>query len=77
MAAHDPDASITGYLLAQCCIGGAIGAFFGMMVLVTDVAGIGTLVAGSPLAIIIVIAGAMCTFLPLVVATAVGLLGSR
>jgi hypothetical protein len=74
MARHDPDVSITRYLLTQCCIGGALGALFGLMLLVTDVAGIGTLVAGSPLTIVVVIAGAVCTFLPLVIATAVGLL---
>jgi hypothetical protein len=44
------------------------------MLLATDVAGVGTLVAGSPLTIVVVIAGAVCTFLPLVIATAVGLL---
>jgi hypothetical protein len=75
MAHHDPEASITRYLLTQCCFGGAFGALVGLLVSATNVAGIGTLVVGSPLTIVIVMAGAVCTFLPLVVATAVGLLG--
>lgn len=71
---------IPRYLLAQCCLGCIAGLIVVALLLATDTGGIGTLVASSskPVgAILILVAGSLMTTVPLVVATAIGLLGHR
>jgi hypothetical protein len=60
-------------------MGGAIGALFGLVMVATDCAGLGTLIAGSHswAAMAIFLGGTVITFLPLVVATAIGILAYR
>jgi hypothetical protein len=68
---------IPRYLLAQCVLGCLAGLIVVIMLLATDTGGIGTLVAASsePIgAVAILIAGSLMTTIPLVVATAIGLL---
>jgi hypothetical protein len=71
---------IPRYLLAQCFLGCIAGLIVVAMLLATDTGGIGTLVAASsePIgAIVVLVAGSLMTTIPLVVATAIGLLASR
>lgn len=57
------------------CLAAAIGVTFGTAILVGDIAGIGTLIAGTyPTDVLIILAGAVTTFSPLVLATAIRLL---
>jgi hypothetical protein len=71
---------IPRYLLAQCFLGCLAGLIVVVILLATNTAGIGTLVAASsePIgAIAILVAGSLMTTVPLVVATAIGLLAGR
>lgn len=71
---------IPRYLLAQCLLGCLAGLIVVAILLATDTGGIGTLVAASsePGRIVaILLAGSLMTTIPLVVATAIGLLAGR
>jgi hypothetical protein len=71
---------IPRYLLAQCFFGCIAGLIVVAILLVTNTGGIGTLVAASsePVqTVAILIVGSLMTTVPLVVATAIGLLASR
>jgi hypothetical protein len=71
---------IPRYLLAQCLLGCIAGVIVVVMLLATDTGGIGALVAASsePIgAFVVLVAGSLMTTVPLVVATAIGLLAQR
>lgn len=67
--------SIPHYLMVQCWLGLAIGSLFALIAFATDLGGIGSLLAEAPRAsTIIFVVGSVLTFLPLVLATGIGLL---
>src|SRR5262245_59065729 len=71
---------IPRYLLVQCLLGCIVGLIVAAMLLVTDTGGLAALVAASsePIgSIAILVAGSLITTIPLVVATAIGLLAGR
>jgi hypothetical protein len=71
---------IPGYLLIQCLFGSLASLAVVALFLATDTAGIGTLIAASPerwTTLVIFIVGSLTTIVPLVVATAIGLLAWR
>lgn len=74
MADH---ASICRYLVIQSCLGCAVGLGFAAALVALNVGGIRLLLAGEATTTIIFATGAVMTFCPLVIATAVGLLASR
>jgi hypothetical protein len=66
---------VVRYLLAQLCLSAAVGFVFGGMMLAADINGIRTMLsAGHPAEAVIVLGSAVMTFLPVVMATSVGLL---
>ena len=68
------------YLLAQCFLGCVAGLIVVAILLATNTGGIATLVAASsePVgAVAILVLGSLMTTIPLVVATAIGLLAGR
>lgn len=66
---------IPHYLMVQCWLGLAIGLLFALIAFAIDLGGIGSLLVGAPLAgTIIFVVGSVVTFLPLVLATGIGLL---
>jgi len=71
---------IPRYLLAQCLLGCLAGLIVVAILLATNTGGIGTLVAASSEPILtaaVLVAGSLMTTIPLVVATAIGLLAGR
>jgi len=71
--------AIARYIVLHSCAGFALGLLFGVAILSTDCAGIGSLVAASAhpaQSTAIFLIGSVTTFLPIVIATAVGLLSS-
>jgi len=71
--ARDRDVTIR-YLLFQVALGCLVGIAFGSALLLLNAANIRSLLAGDITSTVIFFAGAVMTFCPLVVATAVGLL---
>lgn len=73
--APDRRPSIPHYLLVQCWLGLAVGLLFALIALATDLGGIRSLLVEAPrTSIIIYVVGSVLTFLPLVLATGIGLL---
>ena len=69
--------SVPRYLIGQALFGVALGIVAGACILVLDVAGLGTLAAGSadpPTSVFLVVLESVLLFVPVVFATAVGLL---
>jgi hypothetical protein len=74
-AHHKPCPEVARYLITQCWLSPAIGLLFGIALLVGDIGGMRPLVAPSVSSdVLILLAGSVVTFLPLVLTTAIGLL---
>jgi hypothetical protein len=70
--------SVPRYLVAQSCAAAAVGPIFALAAIATDTGQLGTLLADADLtSTIVFVIGSGITFFPLVLATAVGLLGSH
>jgi hypothetical protein len=74
MAPHALAPSIPRQLALQAGLGAAVGLVFAIVIYATDFNGIGSLMAGEPVATFIFFGGSAVLFAPLVVTTAIGLL---
>lgn len=73
----EKSSKIPRYLLVQCLVGCLAGLLIVAVILWTDTGGVGSLIAASsePLTVLaILVVGSLTTTVPLVVATAIGLL---
>ena len=80
MACKEASPSIARYLAIHSLLGGVIGVLGLAALLATDTAGIRTLIAASHdrlMILAILLAGSVITVMPMVLATAIGLLARR